>query len=215
VAVELSILVATVLSLREGLLSRLLNAIEPQLDDLRVECIVHRSEDKSMGRKFNELYRAANGRLAVQVDDDDLIYEEYVDEVLAVSEGHDFVGYKVDVTVDGWIENMVTYEIDPRRVKTLRPYSARDIVRHVTPKCPILTSEARKHQFGSYYGVDWHWTRDLIRDGYPHNPVFIDKSLYLYDCWTDHSLGTKPEEWTEQRQVPVLPYDRHRFTWIE
>lgn len=214
--IELSILIAAVPSLREGLLSRLLHTLEPQLNDRRVECIVHRNEQKPMGEKFTELYRAANGRLSVQVDDDDLVAEDYVKEILAVSAGHDFVGYKIDVTVDGWAENKVTYEIDPDRAgRVLRPYMARDIVRHVTPKCPVETARARRYPFGSYFGADWYWTNDLVRDGYPFSPVFINKSLYWYDYWPHRSLGTSPEDWTPQREVPVQSYNRHIFTWIE
>lgn len=213
--IELSLLIATVPSRREGLLSRLLACLEPQMDNRRVECIVHRNETKPMGQKFDELYAAANGRLAVQIDDDDLVSEEYVLEVLNVSEDHDFVGYKIDVTVDGWMQNMVTYEIDPARAQVLRPYMARDIVRHVTPKCPILTVEAREHRFGSYFGADWHWTAALIANGYPRSPVFIPKSLYWYDCWPRRSLGTRPDDWTDQREIEVVSYDRSRFIWIE
>ena len=212
-AIELSILVATVPSQREGLLSRLLARLEPQLDDPRVEVIVHEHETKTMGRKFNELYQAASGRLSVQVDDDDLVSEDYVAQVLAVSEGHDFVGYKVDYTENGG--PATTYEIDPLRALTLKPYDPQDYVRHITPKCPVLTSEARRHHFSSYFGADYTWTQKLVADGYPFNPVFIDAVLYYYDCWPEHSLGTDFSEWTDQRQVPVLGYDRERFAWID
>jgi hypothetical protein len=213
--VELSILVATVPSLRPGLLSRLLAVLEPQLRPA-VEVIIHHNERKSMGRKFNELYQAAYGRLAVQVDDDDLVAVDFVDSILAVSPGHDFVGYQAQLTINGDPYSAVTYEIDPARAGTLKPYHPHDRVRHVTPKCPIETARAVAHPWtASYVGVDFDWTKGLIEDGYPFNPVFIPKVLYHYDCWPDHSLGTRPSEWTPQRVVPVVSYDPSRFTWIK
>ncbi|RPJ27642.1 MAG: hypothetical protein EHM35_14105 [Planctomycetaceae bacterium] len=211
--VELSILVATVSS-RRGLLSRLLSVLEPQVKgDPYSEVIVHQGERKSMGRKFDDLYAAANGRLSVQVDDDDLVADDFVMQVLAASVGHDFVGYKIKVTVDGDPQAQI-YEINPARAKVLKPYDPRDLIRFVTPKCPILTRLARRFPFPSYFGADYFWTEDLVRDGYPFNPVFIPKVLYHYDAWPNHSLGTRPSEWTEQREVPEQDYDRHSFTWI-
>jgi hypothetical protein len=211
--IELSLLIATVPQ-REGLLSRLLNILDHQLDDRRVEAIVHKHPTKPMGQKFNELYQAANGRLSVQIDDDDMVSDYYVEDVLAVSEGHDFVGYKVEYTVNGKLAE--TYTIDPSRQRQLIPYGPEaGRIRGVTPKCPMLTEHAKRFKFDSFQGSDWYWIQDVIRDGFPHNPVFLDRSLYHYDCWPEHSLGTHPAEWTEQRQLPVLDYDRHQFTWIE
>lgn len=212
--VELSILIATVPSLRPGLLSRLLVVLEPQLDDPAVEVIIHTSEAKPMGTKFDELYQAANGRLSVQIDDDDLVSDEYVREVLAVSPGHDFVGYKVDFTANGRPIPPTIYEIDPLRTRIVRPFSIDDRIRPMSPKCPLLTAQARRFPFGNYRGSDYDWIYHLVMDGFPFNPVFIDKSLYWYDCWPLASLGTSPGHWTPQREVPVLSYDRDRFTWI-
>jgi len=209
--VELSILVATV-SVRRSLLSRLLAILEPQLN-ADVEVIVHQGEHKTMGRKFDDLYAVANGRLSVQVDDDDRVADDFVTQILAVSSGHDFVGYKVKVTVDDDPQHRL-YDIDPARAKVLKEYDPHDLIRHVTPKCPIETLRARCYPFPSGYGADFFWTEDLVRDGYPFNPVFIPKVLYHYDCWPDHSLGTRPSEWTEQRKVPVQDFDRHAFIWI-
>lgn len=212
--VELSILVATVPSRRAALLSRLLACLEPQVEnDPYVEVIVHASEDKPMGVKFNELYEVANGRLSVQVDDDDLVSDDYVTQILAASVGHDFVGYQVRYTENGGPTTV--FEIDPARALTLKPYAFRDRIRHVTPKCPLETARARRHKFGSYIGADYTWTVAVVADGYPFNPVHIPKMLYWYDCWPHHSLGTKPADWTAQREVPLLSYDRSQFTWVD
>jgi len=215
---ELSILVATVSS-RASLLSRLLANLGNQLqvhspDD--VEVIIHKSDTKPMGQKFNELYRAANGRLAVQVDDDDNVAADYMTQILDHSQDHDFVGYKVLVTIDGSNRERSVYEFDPDRVRDHPPFGSRgERVRVLTPKCPILTSRTRMFPFGNFVGTDWFWISDIIRDGFPFHPIFLDRELYHYDCWPSQSLGSKPEEWTEQREVEKFDYDPHSFAWIE
>lgn len=215
---ELSILVATVSS-RASLLSRLLNNLDYQLqahDPSQVEVIVHRSDTKPMGQKFSELYRAANGILSVQVDDDDQVAANYITRILDVSKGHDFIGYKVMVTNNGSLRDKAVYEINPQKRRDHPPYgSDTERIRVLTPKCPLLTARARMFPFLNFVGADWFWVEDVIRDGFPFNPVFINRELYHYDCWPDHTLGTKPEEWTEQRQVETMGYDKRQFTWIE
>lgn len=210
---ELSILIAHVPSQRATFLSRLLCNLQDQIcfrED--VEVIVHQHETKPMGRKFNELYEAASGRLSVQIDDDDQVPSDYVEKVLAVSSTHDFVGYKAMLTVNNAKAGIFT--CDPARAEH-KPYSHAEKVRHVTPKCPLLTTQARKFVFGSYLGSDWDWVKAVIEDGFPHNPTFIDEVLYHYDCWPTHSLGTSPVEWTPQRTIEPYPYNARYFTWIE
>lgn len=207
---KLSILVATVSS-RKSLLTRLLWTLEPQLNS-HAEVIIHTSDTLPMGDKFNELYARANGNLAVQVDDDDLVPADYVDTVLTCAvKGADYVGHNILYTVNGIYQE--TYISDPRNASHI-PYGANPKVRHVTPKCPVDTHEARKHLFGNHFSTDYDWVKALISGGYPYNPAFVDKVLYHYDCWPEHTLGTTPPHTTPQRDVGWWPYDEHNFKWL-
>jgi hypothetical protein len=210
---ELSILIATVTP-RQSLLSRLLSNLQYQLHQhgRNLEVILHPSDTMSMGDKFNELYQAASGRLAVQVDDDDTVAANYVDRILSVSKGHDFVGYNIWLTV--WGKDAGVYRINPPEA-VHQPYEASLRTRHVTPKCPLLTAHARRFPFDNRFAADYRWVTEVIADGFPHNPVFLDEKLYHYDCWPDQSLGTQPGLWTSQREIEPYPYDRDQFIWLE
>lgn len=214
---ELSILIATV-SARKSLLSRVLSNLQGQLYLYpgQVEVIIHRGEWEPMGQKFNELYRAASGRLAVQVDDDDQVSADFVTSILDHSPGHDFVGYKIRVTFWGELA-AETYPVDPvlYRVRGSMLAPRPDHVRLISPKCPILTEQAQRFRFPSYFGADHVFIADLIRDGYPFRPTYVDKVLYWYDCWPEQSLGGSPETWTPQRQIKPYSYDPNAFIWIE
>lgn len=227
---QLSILVPTV-SLRAALLSRLLATLEPQLVPGRVEVLVHDDDRLPMGAKFNALYAMARGRLAVLVDDDDLVVPHYVQRVLAADDASgntcDFIGYRVRYTVDGFDDAAYEYIIDPVRKRVmhattdltqvasmLQELSPRAILRSLSQKCPVLTARAQRCHFGPEYTADAVWIANMLRDGYPHRPVFIDEALYRYDHWPAHSLGAGPETWTTQRATAPVPYDRERFTWV-
>ncbi len=81
--IKLSILICSVPS-RIQLLSRLMSVLQPQLDKNNdVECIVLTDNKKmSIGEKRNELIRLAHGDYIAFVDDDDLVSEDYIDELV-------------------------------------------------------------------------------------------------------------------------------------
>lgn len=207
----LSILIPTIAS-RRSLLSRLLWTLEPQLCP-EVEVIIHASEKIGMGAKFNELFAMANGRYGVLIDDDDNVVSDYVATILEeTGEGDpDYIGYKVLYTVDGRYREV--YVSDPRTA-VHQPYRLDLILRHVMHKCPILVEKARAHKFGDSYDADYHWVSEMIADGYPHNPVVLDRVLYHYDYWPQYTVGISPKWGPTQREVGNWPYNRSRFTWV-
>jgi hypothetical protein len=216
---ELSILIATV-SPRHSLLSRLLDNLGAQLlfhDPALVEVVVHRSDTKTKGQKFNELYAAASGRLAVQVDDDDQVSQDFLTQVLDHSFGYDFVGYKVKVTYYGMKPGSeVLFHPELYRHPASVPENLRDQIHFLTPKCPVLTTRAQQFAFNNEYVFeDRAWTTNIVQDGFPFKPVFIDRVLYHYDCWPSRSLNGPAETWPEQRQVQSRPYDHRQFTWLD
>jgi hypothetical protein len=203
---KLSILIPTVDS-RRSLLSRLLWTLQPQLVP-EVEVVIHASDSLPIGQKFNELYNAAEGRLSVQLDDDDLVAADYVQAVLPHADA-DYIGYKSLYTENGVYRE--TYESDPQR-GTHQSFHVGLIVRHVSQKCPILTTEARKHTFSSDWGGDFHWISALVANGYPLSSVFIDRVLYHYDFWEGRGLWSRGS--LPQRDLGAWPYDEHAFRWI-
>jgi hypothetical protein len=202
---ELSILIPTV-SARASLLSRLLWTLQPQLSP-DVEVLIVR--DRPMGEAFNKLFAEAQGRLGVIVDDDDLVTPEYVQTVVESAMGADYIGYRMLYTISGCYREV--YVSDPTRAAH-QPYRLDVTLRHVAHHCPILVKQAQKYQFGQDYGADYHWVMQLIEDGYPHNPVYIDQALYHYDYWPQFTTMTGT---SSQRYVGEWPYDPSLFTWLE
>ncbi len=206
--VELSILIPTV-SARESLLSRLLWTLQPQLRS-SVEVLIHTSNSKPMGVKFDELYGVANGRLGVIVDDDDLVMPHYVDTVLRYSRDADYIGYHILYTVSGKFSAVFTS--DPLRAQQ-EPCNT--MLRHVGHKCPVEVVRAQKCSFGTGYSGDRAWASQLIATEYPLNPVVIDDILYHHDYWPAHTIGETTRGMPQQRSVGMWPYDEQQFTWVE
>lgn len=78
---QLSILIPS-LSTRRAYLNRLLNVLSPQIT-LGVECLVAiDAGDKGRGPKRNDLMRQASGKYVVFVDDDDLVTDDYVQQLM-------------------------------------------------------------------------------------------------------------------------------------
>lgn len=215
---ELSIVIPTVTP-RRRLLARLLSCLEPQVkDNPQVEVLIHYNDRIPLHEKFNQLNWLAKGRMVVQVDDDDLVRRDYVRQVLfaaALDVDPDFIGYKALVPINGDVANAKTYTIDPTRSGGHRPYTANDLIRHITPKCPVLTAQARVVPFKPGRNTDWQWVADMAATGFPHRPTFIDEVLYYYDCWPAYSLGSQRSEWpARHREIKDnFTYNSEVFKW--
>lgn len=201
---KLSVLVPTVTP-RASLLSRLLYGLCNQKGDFEV--LVHSDDSLGMGDKLNSMFAEARGDYVVCVDDDDMLSDGYMDTVLPALLG-DFVGYRILVLHDGrfWMEVTHRWDVDGWG-KTERG---------VSPKCPVRTDIARQVEFGNEYNDDQAWSRrvgELVASG-----TFIDRPLYVYDWWSQHMLGTTPDQysgrWEMQRDVGEWPFDSERIRWV-
>ena len=97
----LSILIVT-LEGREDLYNRLIQCLEPQLND-SVEVLTYKdTRELTTGAKRNDLIMRATGKYVCFVDDDDLVSEDYVELILKAAEKDpDCIGIEVEKTVDG------------------------------------------------------------------------------------------------------------------
>lgn len=101
----LSILICT-LPQRSHSLRELLNVLEPQIQNHpgSVQLRIHDAGSRVMttGRKRQELLFQAAHDYVVYIDDDDMVYSYYVEEMLkAISSGPDCVGINGIMTSDG------------------------------------------------------------------------------------------------------------------
>lgn len=191
---------------RRSLLSRLLFQIS-----LLPPCEVLVADgDEPMGDKLNAMFARATGVFVVAVDDDDLLSADYASHfgpTLAGS-GLDFVGYDILWLENGRFAGIVTHSLDGDPLW-------RSLDRGVSPKCPVRTEIARRHEFGNEYTADRHWSA-AVHDDCEHG-AYIPAPLYVYDHWDQHMVGTSPDDpryARHQRDVGMWPFDQERITWM-
>lgn len=108
---QLSILVCT-LENRQHLLKRLLDVLQPQIDD-RVEILTKSdSGEMSIGKKRNELLEQAAGEYVAFVDDDDLVSNDYVAKIMtALQSKPDCCGLQGIITFQGQSPRMFIHSV--------------------------------------------------------------------------------------------------------
>lgn len=194
---------------RRSLLSRLLWTLEPQLPNAPVEVLISDGR-RPMGDKLNEMFAAAQGEYVVAVDDDDLVATDYVEHVVRHLgyERVDFMGYYVLWLEDGKYAGTVKHDLH-------HDTSWSTLDRGVSVKCPVRTEIARMHRFGNEYTADRKWAAEV--DEAASSGGFAHRTLYIYDHWTAHMVGTSPDDpryGNVQRDVGTWPYDPEAFTWL-
>jgi hypothetical protein len=204
--IDLTICIPTVPG-RESLLSRLLWTLQPQLSD-RVEVLVSPGR-RPMGDKLNEMFAAARGTYVVAIDDDDLVTSDYVATITQLAEHDlDFIGHDILWLEDGRYAGRVRHRIGGDT-------SWRSLDRGVSPKCPVRTDIARRVRFGNEYTADRAWSAAAHEQC--ESGTYLARCLYIYDHWSDHMVGTSPDDpryGRPQRDVGIWPFDREAFTWL-
>lgn len=190
---------------RRSLLSRLLFTLtrQPAVEILVADGV------RPMGDKVNEMFAAATSPYVAVVDDDDLLSDAYMETLVPhLFTGADFVGHDIVVLEDGRFAGMVSHSLagDPLW---------RDALRGVSPKCPVRTELARRHAFGNDYTADRAWSQAVHADC--GSGTYVPAPLYIYDHWSEHMVGTDPDDprfGRQQRDVGVWPYIREAVTWL-
>ena len=177
-----SILICT-LENRKHFLERLLNILLPQIGEYTVECDVYTgsveirilsdNKEMSVGEKRNKLINMAKGEYFSFIDDDDLVSEEYVDQVLRkLRKNPDVVtfwGYRFH---NGKKDRRVNYDVKFKQ--DLNP--PQEYQRMPNHLCVWRKSLAVEFKDISY-GEDAEWASRMLGDWVQEK---IDKILYLY-----------------------------------
>lgn len=165
---------------------------------------------RGLGDKLNHMFNAARGSYVVALDDDDYLADGYCDYVLpSLVDGYlDFLGYDIVWMEDGALQGIVVHDLigDPY-------WGTR--VRGVSPKCPVRTTVASSVPFGNHYTADRDWS--VAVHGKCVSGSYIPRSLYYYDHWNGHMVGTDPTDvraTRPQRDVGLWPYDAEVVTWL-
>lgn len=190
---------------RESVLSRLLWTLQPQVWD-EIEVLVSPGR-RPMGDKLNEMFAEARGRHVVAIDDDDFVASDYVDH-LANWGDVDFIGHNIL-----WLENGKYAGTVKHRLGGDATWATLD--RSVSPKCPVRAEIARRVRFGNEYHADRAWSAEVAEQC--ESGHYIAAPLYIYDHWSDHMVGTSPDDpryGRPQRDVGMWPFSPEAFTWL-
>lgn len=189
--IDLSILVCSI-DTRKHYLRRLLDVLEPQLND-RVELKIACDDgDVPIGKKRNDLVKEARGRWICAVDDDDYVVPDYVKSIqCALDLDPDVVGFNTQVNIDGRFDCMAYITMRNPGYTTERVGRAKQHIRTPNHLCPIRSKFVKATRFPEInHGEDTEFAmrvRKLLT-----SEVYIDRTLYVYDYRTEsHRVGEK------------------------
>lgn len=178
--IDLSILVLTIES-RAHYLRRLLDVLEPQLND-RVELKVLCDDgEESIGEKRNRAVAQAAGRWICFIDDDDWIVPDYVASIQrSLTTDPDCVGFNVQVNEDGRYDCMSYISCRNPGYTTERSGGVKRYIRTPNHLCPIRAEFVRATPFAEInFGEDTDYAsriKKLLK-----SEAYIDRTLYVYD----------------------------------
>lgn len=167
-----TIMIATVPQ-RSRELARLLHRLYPQLTD-EVELLINGKDLTPIGLKRQAMLCEAKGEYVNFIDDDDMVPEDYVETLLPLMDGTDYIGFQLQMYNQGrkekptyhnlkyteWCENQIGY------------------YRGVSHLNPIRRDIALKGKFEGGAGEDKHWA-DQVQP-YCETAHYVDRVMYHY-----------------------------------
>lgn len=181
-----SILIATVFE-RSDELVRLLGVLVPQViaHGDKVELLINSDgREKSVGLKRQELLKGACGEYVSFIDDDDMVPPDYVAKILPRLDGVDYVGFRLQLYVDGRPEKPTTHSVRHEGVTE----NADGYYRDFSHLNPIRRSISLKAGFSGDNKEDEHWSERVRKSGEVRTENFIDEVMYFYYFDTKRSF---------------------------
>lgn len=184
---QLSILIPSIPS-RLPKLSNLFAKLEKQISDGNLRDIELLSfldnKQRSIGYKRDALVQIAKGKYLTFIDDDDMIYDDYLKTILDGTKANtDLIEYKQDVSINGGNIFQVSFSIENENQEARQENGKWvDIIRKPFHTSVWRTSIAQSERFAdASYGEDWDWCKRLIPK--VKSEFWIDKVLcrYIFD----------------------------------
>ncbi len=174
--IKLSILIPS-LACRTHYLTKLLSELNRQMTK-GVEVLVRiDNADKQIGTKRNELIESATGEYVVFIDDDDMVFTDYLAKVLKACEsGADYIGYSQI------FHHLHTGQRSKVETNIGVPWGFRDgvYIRGVQHICPVKRSIARQVRFpDKSFSEDREWGYEIEK--LVKTECTIKEPLYFYE----------------------------------
>lgn len=177
-----SILILTQPS-RQQYLSNLLSNLKPQIEahSGEVELVIrYHVPNEPIGNARQSLRESATGEYSNFLDDDDLVSSTYVNDLLNLMDGSDFIGHKLHRYDDEVFAG--EYEHSLKHRGSSSPHSTP----HINP---IKTDIALKVVMSGGYGEDRRWWYELMDRDLVKTENYIDEVEYSYYYRSNKSDG--------------------------
>lgn len=145
-----------------------------------IEVLINRdNQEKTTGKKRQELLEAAKGEHICFIDDDDYVYPYYISEILnALKSNPDCVGMKGLYSVDGG--KAIEWKLSKNCVNaTVKEDGKTKFLRTVNHLSPVRRSIALKVGFPDLSNAEDKFFSDRVQP-LLQSEVFIDKLMYNY-----------------------------------
>jgi len=181
---KLSILIPSIPS-RFDMLVKQYNFLIDLVKDSPVEILAFTDNKKrSIGFKRDALVQIANGEYISFVDDDDEVYQNYVDEILKACDlNSDVVSIKQHAQIEDGNKFEVDFSISYENEEATKVNGVwKNITRKPFHTCAWKTEIAKKYRFpDASYGEDWHWCKRVLQDVKTEHKIHVPIMCYHWD----------------------------------
>lgn len=163
---------------RQLYLRRLLDCLEPQVADHPEIEIVIRQYDRNMniGRNRQAMIDASTAEYVNFVDDDDMVPKDYVEKIIPLLDGVDYIGFRVQLYFEGATQKPTIHSLRFGKWYEDEIFYYRDIS-HLNP---IRRDLALKVPFTAPGGEDVAWADSMRTTGLVRTEHFVDRVMYQY-----------------------------------
>lgn len=156
--------------------SQLMNILLPQVEGKSVEIIVFwNNGEHTLGSMRQMILEDAKGEYICFIDDDDLVPADYIDTILPLLDGVDYIGFKV-----AFFDNNKKQAPAIHSLKYSHWHQDENgFYRGITHLNPLRTELARESKFP----VEYNDGEDAIWASHAHAETehFIDREMYVYN----------------------------------
>ena len=175
---------------RAEFLKRLLAVLQPQIQAAEgVELIIDMFDPKlSLGANREQMRKKAEGEYICFVDDDDMVAANYVTRILPLLDGVDYVGFRVQQTIDGADIGISNHSLRYPGWSEKAGLFYRDLMFWN----PTLRKLALEAELEGGRGEDVRWANKIRKLGEVRSEHYVDEVLYFYRKHTWHEPDPTP-----------------------
>ncbi len=182
---------------RKDYLNRLLAMLLPQVEKYEDQCAVTwmmHEPNFSIGHNRQVMREDSSAEYICFVDDDDLVAGNYVDRILPLLDGVDYIGFRVQASENGIDLPGPTYHSLLCGGWFDRTYAdgTKSWHRDISHLNPMRRELALAVPMYGGFAEDSRWAGELRKLGIVKTEHFIEETMYFYLSRTDKTDGVQP-----------------------